>query len=160
MLYSNHISWPSHFWRCGLKSYTVQNDWQCQIWLLANEIQQKINSWQHLSTHLVDICLIGFQWEWRVPRMNYSGPFFENFGDIKNVLSISDDAIVYGFEDGSNHDQALNELFQKAKERNCNFNPGNLMVHTSEIPFFGHISKDCVKPDPQKGGSDCPDATL
>lgn len=52
---------------------------------------------------------------------------FQNFADIKNILSISDDTIIYRFkEDGSDHVTALNELFKRAKERNCKFNPSKL----------------------------------
>lgn len=76
---------------------------------------------------------------------------FENFGDIiKNVLSISDDTIVYGFEAGSDHDATLTEL-ERAREKNWKFNPDKLRIQASEIPFFRHIiSKDDIKPDPKK----------
>lgn len=41
---------------------------------------------------------------------------FENFKDVKNFLFISDDIIVYGFkEDGSDRDQALDELLDRKK---------------------------------------------
>ena len=70
----------------------------------------------------------------------------------KNVLSICDDMIVYGFEeDGSNHDKALRQLMLRTRERNCKFNPDKFVVKTSEMPYHGHIiSKDGMKPDPKK----------
>lgn len=76
----------------------------------------------------------------------------KNFGDLRNVLSICDDIIVYGFEeDGSDHDEALKQLMLRAREKNCKFNSEKFVVKTSEIPFFGHIiSKHGIKPDPKK----------
>lgn len=77
---------------------------------------------------------------------------FDAFGDIKNVLSISDDTVIVGFEeDGSDHDKALKELLERARSKNCKFNPDKLVVRAQEISFFGHvISRDGVKPDPKK----------
>ena len=77
---------------------------------------------------------------------------FETFEDIKNVLSISDDTVIVGFEeDGSDHDKALKELLERARSKNCKFNPDKLVVRAQEILFFGHIiTKDGVKPDPKK----------
>lgn len=64
----------------------------------------------------------------------------ESFGDIKNVLSISDNTTVYGFEeDGSDHDAAFSEFLERAREKNCKFNPDKLTMQASEILFFGHI---------------------
>ena len=58
---------------------------------------------------------------------------------------------MYGFEDGSDDDQALNELLPRPREKNSKFNPDKLVVRLSEIPFFGHIiSKNGIKPDPKK----------
>ena len=77
---------------------------------------------------------------------------FETFGDIKNVLSISDDTVIIGFEeDGSNHDKVLKELLERARSKNCKFNPDKLVVCAQEISFFGHIiTRDGLKPDPKK----------
>lgn len=74
---------------------------------------------------------------------------FGNVWDIKNVLSLSDDMIVHGFKENSReHDQALNELLQITRERNCKLNLDKLVIHTTEIQFFVHIvHKDGVKPD-------------
>lgn len=58
----------------------------------------------------------------------------ENFDDLKNIFSISDDSIVYGFEeDGSDHDTTL---LKRARKMNCKFNPDKLRVWTAEISFF------------------------
>ena len=87
----------------------------------------------------------------RVKRAKDEFPqtIFENFGNIKNVLSVSNFTIVYGFED-SDHDQALSEILQRSRERYFKFNPDKLVIRTSEILFFGHIEpKDGVKPDPK-----------
>ena len=44
---------------------------------------------------------------------------FETFGDIMNVLSISDDTVIVGFEEGgSDHDKALKELLENARSKN------------------------------------------
>lgn len=58
---------------------------------------------------------------------------------------------MYEFkEDGSDHDNALNEL-ERAREKYCKFNLNKLRVQTMEIPFFVHIiSKDDMKPDHKK----------
>lgn len=56
---------------------------------------------------------------------------FENFGNIKNVLSISDGIIGYK-EDGSDYNQVLNELFQRVRERNCKLNPNKIVTHTTD----------------------------
>lgn len=64
----------------------------------------------------------------------------KNFGDLRNVLSICDDIIVYGFEeDGSDHDEVLKQLMLRAREKNCKFNSEKFMAKTSEKPFFDHI---------------------
>ena len=76
---------------------------------------------------------------------------FEPFGDMKNVLSISDIVIVGFEEDSSNHDKALKELLERARSKNHKFNPDKLVIHAQEISFFGHIiTRDGVKPDPKK----------
>ena len=77
---------------------------------------------------------------------------FETFGDIKKVLSISDDIVIVEFEeDGSDHDKALKELLERAQSKKCKFNPDKLVVRAQEISFFGHIlTRDGVKPDPNK----------
>lgn len=77
---------------------------------------------------------------------------FENFGDIKNVLSILHDTIMYRFEeDVSDHDAVLNELLKRAREKNCKFNPVKLRLQTSEIIFFRHIiSKDGMNQIPKR----------
>ena len=77
---------------------------------------------------------------------------FETFGDIKNVLSISDDTVIFGFEeDGSDHDKAFKEILERARSKNCKFNPDKLVIHAQEILFFGHIiTRDGVKPNPKK----------
>lgn len=46
------------------------------------------------------------------PQNEFQWAMFENFGDIKNVLSIIDDMIVYEFKED---DQVLNELLQRAR---------------------------------------------
>lgn len=58
---------------------------------------------------------------------------FEKFQDIKNVLYTSNDMFLYGFKDGSDHDQALNELLQRTKEWNWKHNPNILVTQTTDI---------------------------
>lgn len=68
---------------------------------------------------------------------------FENFGDIKNVLFISDDIYVSGYkEDGSDYNQMLNELKEPGKGT-VNINLDKLVTCTT----FSHISKDGIKPN-------------
>lgn len=74
---------------------------------------------------------------------------FENFDNIKNVLSISD-GMIGCKEYGSDYNQVLNELFQRIRERNCKLNPNKIVTHTTEVLFFAHIlSKNGVIPDPK-----------
>ena len=57
----------------------------------------------------------------------FQGAMEENFGDIKNVLSICDDMIVYGFEeDCSDHDKALRQLYDTRKGEKLQIQPGEI----------------------------------
>lgn len=79
-----------------------------------------------------------FPMDLKCAQDKFQRAMFKNFGDIKNVLSILDDTIVYGFqEDGSDHDTALNELLKRAREKNCTFNLDKLNIWASEIPSSG-----------------------
>ena len=74
----------------------------------------------------------------------------ETFGDIPNTVGITDDLIVFGCTE-EEHDNALHNVLQRARERGPKFNEDKMILKSSEIPFFGHlIGKDGLRPDPAK----------
>ena len=74
----------------------------------------------------------------------------ETFGDIPNTVGIADDLIVFGCTE-EEHDNALHNVLQRARERGPKFNEDKMILKSSEILFFGHlIGKDGLRPDPAK----------
>ena len=60
----------------------------------------------------------------------------ETFGDIKKVLSISEDTVIVGFEeDGSDHDKAL---LERARSKNGKFSLDKLVVRAQEIFLWSY----------------------
>jgi transposase InsO family protein len=74
------------------------------------------------------------------------------FGDIPNTLGIADDLIIFGYEeDGSDHDQALKAVLDRARKRGPKFNEDKMILRCQEIPFFGHlVGCNGIRPDPAK----------
>ena len=62
----------------------------------------------------------------------------ETFGDIPNTVGIADDLIVFGCTE-EEHDNALHNVLQRARERGPKFNEDKMILKSSEIPFFRHL---------------------
>lgn len=77
-----------------------------------------------------------FPIELKCAQDEFQRAMFENFGDTKNVLLISNDTTVYEFS-GSDHDSALNELFERARKINWKFNPDELRIDASTCIMLG-----------------------
>ena len=62
----------------------------------------------------------------------------ECFGKIKQVIIIVDDIMIVGYNpDHSDHNQALTNLLQTAKEYNVKLNYDKLQYKQTEVEFFG-----------------------
>lgn len=74
----------------------------------------------------------------------------EIFGDIEGVHVVFDDLIIAAV-DGQEHDYILKKVLQRARETGVKFNESKVQLKVSEVKYLGHvISKDGVRPDPQK----------
>ena len=72
------------------------------------------------------------------------------FGDIKGAHEIADDIIIAG-DDERDHDDIRRAVFQRARERNVNFNSSKVELKVSEVLYMGHIVSDAgLSPDPEK----------
>ena len=72
------------------------------------------------------------------------------FGDIPNVHVIADDLIVAGKTE-EEHDKALAQVLQRARERNVRFSPQKLQYKVRQVKYMGHIlSQQRQRPDPEK----------
>ena len=87
-----------------------------------------------------------------MPKTSFKEKIDETFGDIPGVTGIADDLVITGFkEDGSDHDENLRLVLERAREKNVKFNEDKMVLKCREIPFYGHIiSSKGVKPDPKK----------
>jgi hypothetical protein len=76
----------------------------------------------------------------------------ETFGDLRGVTGIADDIVVVGYkEDGSDHDENLRAVIERARETGLRFNPDKLKVKRTKIKFFGNvIGARGLEPDPEK----------
>ena len=74
------------------------------------------------------------------------------FHDLPGVTGIADDIVVVGYKtDGSDHDEHLKAVLQRARDSGLRFNPDKLRVKCDKIPFFGNIiGADGLHPDPSK----------
>ena len=72
------------------------------------------------------------------------------FGDIPNVYMIADDLIVTGNTE-EEHDKALAQVLQRARERNVRFSLQKLQYKVCQVKYIGHIlSLQGQRPDPEK----------
>ena len=76
----------------------------------------------------------------------------ETFGDLPGVTGIADDILVIGYkEDGSDHDEHLHAVLERAKKSGLKFNPDKLKVKCKKLMFFGNIiSSSGLEADPAK----------
>ena len=70
--------------------------------------------------------------------------------DLKGVLNIADDVLVFG----STYDSFRNNVISFLDccvEEDINLNPDKIQIDCEKVPFFGHtLSKDGVHPDKAK----------
>ena len=70
--------------------------------------------------------------------------------DLKGVINIADDILVYG-STVQEHDRNLLTLLDRALEVNLTLNPRKFRFKCTSVPFFGNILTDKgIKPDPKK----------
>ena len=78
------------------------------------------------------------------------------FEDLKGVIIIADDILVYGEGDTDelakeDHEQNLKQLLERCLERNIKLNRQKMKLRLKEVRYIGHvISSDGIKPDPSK----------
>ena len=79
--------------------------------------------------------------------VNVAGDLFQQkldeiFGKLTHVMCIADNIMVVGYKDGhSNHDLALNKLFQTAQKNNVKLNFKKLQYKKHEVTFFVNREK-------------------
>ena len=74
----------------------------------------------------------------------------ETFGDIQNKVIWIDDLLPFG-ETVEEHDQALEKVLQRARERGISFNKAKCTFGVASISYLGHIIENgTVRPDPDR----------
>ena len=76
----------------------------------------------------------------------------EIFSDVLNILGITNDILVIGYNDnGTDHNAMVYKVIQRCEEVNLKLNKEKCHFRCTSIPFFGEvISRKEVQPDPQK----------
>ena len=88
--------------------------------------------------------------------MNVAGDLFQRkldeiFGKLTNVMCITDDIMVVGYKEDSDHDLALTKLLQTAQKNTVKLNYDKLQYKKHEVTFFGeNYTTQGRKPDPKK----------
>lgn len=63
---------------------------------------------------------------------------------------IVDDILVWG-ENEQQHDERLEKVMQRIRERNIKLNPEKCTFKAKEVSYMGHLlTADGLKPDPEK----------
>jgi len=74
----------------------------------------------------------------------------EAFEDIDDTHIMVDDAIVAG-ETDEEHDEVLEQVLDRAREKGIKFNPEKVQYRVAEVKYMGHIiGADGMKADPSK----------
>ena len=74
----------------------------------------------------------------------------EQFQDMKGIITIADDLVVYGTK-REEHDRRLHNLLQKCQTIGVKLNPEKLEIGLDAITFMGHrITKEGIVVDPEK----------
>ena len=72
------------------------------------------------------------------------------YENLTGVLVIFDDILIYG-KDRQEHDRNLEQCLKRTQEQGIQLNRGKCRFYADELKYIGHIiSKDGVKPDPEK----------
>ena len=75
---------------------------------------------------------------------------YKTFGDITGVYCLSDDTLVAADSD-EEHDEIINKVMQRARERGVKFNPRKVQFKKPEVKYMGRIiSAEGIRPDPEK----------
>ena len=86
----------------------------------------------------------------------YQRRLHEAFEGLKDIIIIQDDILVLGRgqtepEASKNHDLALENLLQRARQVNIKFNKDKIKLKQRQVTYMGHVvSKDGLKADPEK----------
>ncbi|XP_072375199.1 uncharacterized protein [Diabrotica undecimpunctata] len=79
----------------------------------------------------------------------------KHFGDIKNIVVCHDDMIIAGASQDE-HDQAVKELINRAKEVGARFNKEKIKFSKKEVKFMGQIFSHLgMKVDPERTDALC-----
>ena len=100
-------------------------------------------------------CFGRYRWR-RLPfGLNSAAEIFqrklvEQFQDMKGIVNIADDLMVYG-TNREEHDKRLHNLFQKCQTIGVKLNPEKLEIGLDAITFMVHrITKEGIVVDPEK----------
>lgn len=114
--------------------------------------------WQvELDKESQDLCTFATQFGYykfkRMPFGIKSGPKifqkmnYANFGDIENVFAYMDDILITG-ETREEHDKALINVLNRAREKGVRFNKRKMKIDVKEVKYLGHIfSENKIEPD-------------
>ena len=74
----------------------------------------------------------------------------EALDGLEEVLNISDDILVYG-KDEEEHDDHVEEVLKRCRERNIRLGPDKCQFNCTELVYYGYVlSGDGMRPDPEK----------
>ena len=59
------------------------------------------------------------------------------YGKLDNVIGIADDLLIWGNEDGSNHDHAFQSVLETTCKNNLKLNIAKIQYHQKKVTFFG-----------------------
>ncbi|PIK60265.1 hypothetical protein BSL78_02827 [Apostichopus japonicus] len=72
------------------------------------------------------------------------------FEDLEGIEIVADDILVWG-KDDIEHDQRLEQLLQRARDRNVKLNKDKCQLRKPQISYLGHVlTSNGLKPDPEK----------
>ena len=81
---------------------------------------------------------------------------YHAIGDLKGLLNIADDILIYGEgesvqEATANHDENLLTFLKRCQSVGIKLNPDKMRLRLNQVPFMGHlITMEGIKPDPEK----------
>ncbi len=74
----------------------------------------------------------------------------QTFEDLEGDEVIVDDILVW-WENEQQHDERLEKVMQRIRERSIQLNPENCTFKAKEVSYMGHLlTEDGLKPDPEK----------
>ena len=72
------------------------------------------------------------------------------FGDLnEGTQVIADDVKIHG-PDEATHDKHLIQVLNQCRKVSLKLNAEKCIFKATSIPFFGHVSREGIKPDPKK----------